>query len=263
MLTTALFWVSLGMSVVSFVVFVVLSARTPPAAPPPGGAGAMERQAGLSDVAKLAEAIAKLVDAFAKAKPSAAAATCSVIFLLVALAAAGIDKTADSGSAHAAGAAGNIDARLDALDAKVSVRINELEAKLTSRIDDINTKLSAQLEAKITTVINAKLESMAHAQPACAPSCEPARPVQTHDGHDGCGSVTIIIGGTKVNIRGGRQHRVAIRRHAVAPRGLKRCVVADRRVAACLTGADIVERRVPRFQSGWLRKRQPALASLR
>ncbi|HEY2135519.1 MAG TPA: hypothetical protein VGH49_06500 [Xanthobacteraceae bacterium] len=217
MLATALFWVSLGMSVISFIVFVVLSTRPPPsAASTAGGAAAVERQAGLSDVAKLAEAIAKLVDAFAKAKPSAAAAACSVIFLLIALAAAGIDKSAastdksnETGGTHAGAPAGDIDARLNAIDQKFTTRINELEVKLTNRIDDISIKLGARLEQKITTIINEKLETIVHAPTVCTPPGEPAKPGVTQEG---CGAhvpITINIdaagAGAKAKAGGGRR----------------------------------------------------------
>jgi hypothetical protein len=91
--------VSILLSVASFVVFVVFAAlgfriraRGPAAAD-------MQLQAGLSDVTKLAEALARLAESLgkfaeslAKAGPAIAALVASIVFMLIAFAASGVTR---------------------------------------------------------------------------------------------------------------------------------------------------------------------------
>jgi len=84
-------WGATAMSFASFLLFVYLSARRAPALPV-AGAGNVAQHAGLSDVVKVAEAVAKLADSFAKAGPALSALVASIVFLLLALVAAGIDR---------------------------------------------------------------------------------------------------------------------------------------------------------------------------
>ena len=89
MLVNAIGWLALTMSGASFVLFVVLSLRrSPPAMAHQGGTATVELQAGLSDVAKLAEALGKLAEGFAKwtealakAGPAISSLVASLVFL--------------------------------------------------------------------------------------------------------------------------------------------------------------------------------------
>jgi len=85
------FWVSLSMSVVSFISAIILLFR-PKSTAAPTGAGKVELQSGLSDAAKLAEALAKLADSFAKAGPAVMAMVSALAFLMIATLAAGFLK---------------------------------------------------------------------------------------------------------------------------------------------------------------------------
>lgn len=86
MLLTAIGWLSLTMSGVSFAAFIWLSVRPRPEPRPPEPHVSLE--AGLSDIeklvtalAKMAEAIAKMTDSFAKAGPAISALVASFVFL--------------------------------------------------------------------------------------------------------------------------------------------------------------------------------------
>jgi hypothetical protein len=91
---TAIFWTSLAMSIMAFMTSIYLLVRKAPsdAPPPPQGAGNVQLQAGISDVTKLVEAIAKLTDSFAKAGPAVMAMIGAIVFLLIAFLAAGLPK---------------------------------------------------------------------------------------------------------------------------------------------------------------------------
>jgi hypothetical protein len=86
---TVVQYAALGMSVVSFIAFLVLTFRRHTAAAA-GGAGVVERQSGLEDLAKVTEALSKLADSLAKAGPSIAALVASIFFMMVALIAGAI-----------------------------------------------------------------------------------------------------------------------------------------------------------------------------
>jgi hypothetical protein len=81
--------VSLVLSVLSFLFFVILtilSLRKPKPAAAPAPAD-MKLQAGIADVAKLVEAMAKLTDSLTKAGPAIASLVASIIFMILAFAA--------------------------------------------------------------------------------------------------------------------------------------------------------------------------------
>ncbi len=83
--------------VLSFGLFVYFSfaLRVKSTAPPKTGLGSTaEVQSGLSDMAKLVEALAKLADSFAKAGPAVMSLVASILFLLVATLGAGLEKIA-------------------------------------------------------------------------------------------------------------------------------------------------------------------------
>lgn len=85
MLTNAISWTALVLSAISFALFVVLSLRAAFAKQAaPSGAGSAMRQSGLEEMAKAAEAFAKLADSLSKAGPGIAALVASMFFLLVA-----------------------------------------------------------------------------------------------------------------------------------------------------------------------------------
>jgi hypothetical protein len=84
-LTTAVAWTSLVLSVLSFLLFVVLGLRSAfTRAPRPTGAGDAVRQSGIEELAKAAEAFAKLADSLSKAGPGIAALVASIFFMLIA-----------------------------------------------------------------------------------------------------------------------------------------------------------------------------------
>jgi hypothetical protein len=76
--------VSLDLSVASFILFVILTIRT--LRKPKSGLKDMDLQAGLPDIAKLVDALAKLTDSFTKAGPAIASLVASIIFMLLAFA---------------------------------------------------------------------------------------------------------------------------------------------------------------------------------
>jgi hypothetical protein len=95
--TQAVTWISIVLCVVSFALFVYFSftMRVKQAIVPKAGlGGSAEMQSGLSDMAKLVEALAKLADSFAKAGPAVMSLVASILFLLVATIGAGVDKIA-------------------------------------------------------------------------------------------------------------------------------------------------------------------------
>jgi len=80
--------VSLDLSVLSFLFFIILTILSlrkpkPPTAPAPD----MKLQAGVADVAKLIEAMAKLTESLTKAGPAIASLVASIIFMILAFAA--------------------------------------------------------------------------------------------------------------------------------------------------------------------------------
>ena len=95
MLIRVLTWASLGMSVVSFLVFGVLSLRVSR-----GGKDAELRAAQarrgveITDLTKLAEAGARLADSFTKAGPALSALVASILYLLIGTLGAGLDRLA-------------------------------------------------------------------------------------------------------------------------------------------------------------------------
>lgn len=92
MLLEVLTWTALGMSVVSFVVFVVLSVRrSSPPETPNQGVG-LEPHGALTDVTELAKALHELTDSFQKAGPALSALVASILFFLIATLGAGLDK---------------------------------------------------------------------------------------------------------------------------------------------------------------------------
>jgi amino acid transporter len=82
--------VSLDLSVLSFLFFVILTvlslrkSKTHAAAHVPAD---LKLQAGLADVAKLVEGLAKLTDSLTKAGPAIASLVASIIFMLLAFSA--------------------------------------------------------------------------------------------------------------------------------------------------------------------------------
>jgi hypothetical protein len=92
MLLEVLTWTAPAMSVVSFVVFVVLSVRrsAPPEKPNPGVG--LEPHGALSDITELAKALHELTDSFQKAGPALSALVASILFFLIATLGAGLDK---------------------------------------------------------------------------------------------------------------------------------------------------------------------------
>ena len=89
-------WLS-GASFVAFVLFAFLGLRGP--RPQPRAALAAQPQAGLPDLVQLAEALARLAESLgkfaeslAKAGPAISALVASIVFMLIALAAAGLVK---------------------------------------------------------------------------------------------------------------------------------------------------------------------------
>jgi hypothetical protein len=83
-----LWWVSsvsLGMSIVSFLLFVIFMVF-PKSTPAPFGAG--QQQAELEGLAKAVEALSKLVDSFSKAGPAALTLSGSMVFMVISLVAA-------------------------------------------------------------------------------------------------------------------------------------------------------------------------------
>jgi hypothetical protein len=90
---TVIFWVCLGISIVSFFTFLGLTfGWGTGSGRPASGAGKTVQQSGLTDTAKLAEAAAKLAEAFGKAGPAATAAVICLISLAFAVLAAGLDR---------------------------------------------------------------------------------------------------------------------------------------------------------------------------
>ena len=75
-------------SVISFLLFVYLLLKQKP---PQAGFGDAELQAGLQDIAKILEALAKLTDSFAKAGPLVMTLVSAIFFFLIALMGSGFD----------------------------------------------------------------------------------------------------------------------------------------------------------------------------
>ena len=97
-MTTALFYVSLGLSVLAFLVFARIVWTTPRPADP--GQGPRIEGAGLPDPGAAAEA-------FAKAGPAATAAALSIFFMFVALLVSGVvELSVDTKPEAATAAAG-------------------------------------------------------------------------------------------------------------------------------------------------------------
>lgn len=96
MLLIVLTWTALGMSVVSFVLFVVLSLRpgSPGSGSKQGGAAELLSHGALSDITELAKALHELTDSFQKAGPALSALVASILFFLIATLGAGLDKIA-------------------------------------------------------------------------------------------------------------------------------------------------------------------------
>ena len=79
--------VSLDLSVLSFLFFVVLTVLSLKKVKPQAQPGTdMKLQAGLGDITKLVEALAKLTDSLTKAGPAIASLVASIIFMLLAFA---------------------------------------------------------------------------------------------------------------------------------------------------------------------------------
>jgi hypothetical protein len=93
MLIRVLTWTSLTMSVVSFLVFVVLSFRLKRSNNPSDVQAAHARRGvEISDLTKLAEAGAHLADSFTKAGPALSALVASILYLLIGTLGAGLDR---------------------------------------------------------------------------------------------------------------------------------------------------------------------------
>jgi hypothetical protein len=78
-------------SVISFVLFVYLLLTRKTLA---SGLGDARQQAGLDDIAKILEALAKLTDSFAKAGPLVMTLVSAIFFFLIALMGSGFDTVA-------------------------------------------------------------------------------------------------------------------------------------------------------------------------
>jgi hypothetical protein len=95
-------WVALVLSVASFVMFVIFAAlgfRLRVQQAPKAQGTDIQLQAGLSDIARTAEALAKLAESLgkfaeslAKAGPAIAALVASIVFLLMAIAASSLGR---------------------------------------------------------------------------------------------------------------------------------------------------------------------------
>jgi hypothetical protein len=82
--------VSLDLSVLSFLFFVILTVLSLRKPKTPVGAKVdadLKLQAGLGDIAKLVEALAKLTDSLTKAGPAIASLVASIVFMVLAFAA--------------------------------------------------------------------------------------------------------------------------------------------------------------------------------
>ena len=92
MLILVLTWTSLTMSVVSFLVFVVLSFRLKRGSNTSDAQVAQARRGvEITDLTKLAEAGARLADSFTKAGPALSALVTSILYLLIGTLGAGLD----------------------------------------------------------------------------------------------------------------------------------------------------------------------------
>jgi hypothetical protein len=93
MLFTALFWVALVMAALSWLIFLDQTYRISgrPKIQTPAGAAADIRREGI-DPAKVAEEIAKLAATFGKVGIGPTSAALSVLYLIIALIAAGLGK---------------------------------------------------------------------------------------------------------------------------------------------------------------------------
>src|ERR1700716_2031196 len=95
MLISVLTWTSLGMSVVSFAVFIVLSFRVKRGSKNADVRAAEARRGvEITDLTKLAEAGARLADSFTKAGPAISALVASILYLLIGTLGAGLDRLA-------------------------------------------------------------------------------------------------------------------------------------------------------------------------
>jgi hypothetical protein len=93
MLIRVLTWTSLAMSVVSFLVFVVLSFRLERGSNASAAEAAQARRGvDITDLTKLAEAGARLADSFTKAGPVLSALVASILYLLIGTLGAGLDR---------------------------------------------------------------------------------------------------------------------------------------------------------------------------
>src|SRR5215469_2389311 len=89
-------WMSMVLCVLSFAMFVYFSfaLQKKSVAPPVGLGREAQLQSGLSDIAKLVEALSKLADSFARAGPAVMSLVASILFLLVAALGAGLERIA-------------------------------------------------------------------------------------------------------------------------------------------------------------------------
>jgi|SRR5438309_2273011 hypothetical protein len=93
MLIRVLTWTSLAMSVLSFLVFVVLSLRLKRGSNASAAEAAPARRGvEITDLTKLAEAGARLADSFSKAGPALSALVASILYLLIGTLGAGLDR---------------------------------------------------------------------------------------------------------------------------------------------------------------------------
>jgi hypothetical protein len=84
MLLEALTWTALGMSVVAFGVFVVLSVRRSPTIEKSANGVDLQPHGALSELTELAKALHELTESFQKAGPALSALVASILFFLIA-----------------------------------------------------------------------------------------------------------------------------------------------------------------------------------